>query len=163
MGKRRADSLQAFVGRCWRAVCDGLRYFQKAHERAVRVPRWKHLIERGQVIDHGGGIGYRRYGSARMEQAACFGESDAIDAARFAFTSFDPGGEDYTGYCCAACEKEKVKTHIDRAEQVKLNKMAHDYKADQLPNHEQIRYDVGWLTGLVIRLSAQLDKANKEK
>ncbi len=163
MGQHRADSVQAFIRRCWRALCDGVRAVQASYQRKAHLSRWKHLIKRGKVIDDRGRFAYRGDGSARMEQAACFGESDSIDAFRYAITGFDPGGKDYTGYYCPSCQEEKMKRQLDRAEQVRLNRITTEYRDGQLPHREQIIFDVGWLTGLVLRLSAQLEKATKEK
>ncbi len=56
-----------------------------------------------------------------------------------------------------------MNDQLARAEQVRLNRVQTEYMADELPNQEQIRYDVAWLIVLVLRLSDKLEKVHRRK
>ncbi len=52
---------------------------------------------------------------------------------------------------------------VTRAERVFLNRITSDYKKDDLPNPEQIRYDAHLLVMLVKRLDEKIEKMTKRE
>lgn len=55
------------------------------------------------------------------------------------------------------------RSRLTRAQIVQLNRIQHDYTQDQLPHAEQIRYDFGWLVGLIARLNQEADNGKTRK
>ncbi len=47
---------------------------------------------------------------------------------------------------------------LTREETVFLNRVSKEYTRDQLPNPEQIRFDVGRLVGMALRINDQVEK-----
>lgn len=153
MGQHRANPVQAFIRRLWRALCQRVRPVQAAHQRASDIPRWDYLAKCQKVIDDGGRVEHRWYGPEGMEQAACFAEvTDSIDALAYCL-----------GIDLCTCGKEKMKHQLERAEQVKINRIQKEYTQDMLPNPEQVRHDVNWLVSLALRLSERLEKVTRER
>lgn len=49
-----------------------------------------------------------------------------------------------------------------RVDQVFLNRVLAEYQKDQLPNQEQVRFDVAKLSALVARLQGDINKMRAE-
>ncbi len=153
MGQHRADPIQTIVRRLWRAVCNGLRAFSAAAKHTPHIPGWNYQSKCQEIIDHGGRVEHRWYGPEGMEQAACFGETTDADRTFRRLIS---------AHHCDACKEEKVKHELERAVQVRINRMQKEYAQDQLPNQKQIRYDMAWVIDLALNLSKKLEKVTRD-
>lgn len=52
---------------------------------------------------------------------------------------------------------------LARPEKVFLNRIALDYKRDELPNPEQIRHDTNLLVNMALKLDEQIEKMKKTR
>ncbi len=50
---------------------------------------------------------------------------------------------------------------LTNAELVKINRLRHEYTEGDLPNKEQIIFDVGWLSALVNRLAEYIERESR--
>ncbi len=153
MGQHRANTVQAFIRQLWCTLRQCVGHIPPPCKCQTDLPRWNYQSECSKIIDDGGRVEHRWYGPEGMEDT-----SQNFDSAESVFRHLSEV------HLCPACEEAaQMKGKMDRSEQVRLNRLQRDYTQDELPNQEQIRFDFGWLAGLVLRLNDQVEKAAKKQ